>query len=138
MNIKSQISFYYTNIQANKPNFINTNNSYDRYCVYNALEKYAKNCDDIWFNKSYKKHPYYATETICKKCKCIVKEYDVENYESYCGGYTYYWCNNCNMCKPISKVWCKNDFMYNAKQPYKINIYYTKPNFKTRKFTKNI
>jgi hypothetical protein len=66
----------------NKPNFIEVKNSYERYCVYMALEQYATDWQTVWFNKSYKKEAKYATHNICKYCFRKKKHYhNVEEWE---------------------------------------------------------
>lgn len=128
---ETKINTYLVEMIANKPSYIETTNSYERFCVYSALEKYANCCGPVWCNKSYNKCSLYANKTICKRCMGSVKEYDVEEYETYCGGYTYYLCNKCN--RKVD-VWYEDDFMYILRYPYRINIYYDKPTCKVRCF----
>jgi len=124
----TKIHQYYVHIVMNKPNFIEVKNSYERYCVYMALEQYATDWQTVWFNKSYKKEAKYATHNICKYCFRKKKHYhNVEEWEhedmerDFC--YYYYKCNNCN--DIYAEVWEKGDFMFLEKIPYKINIYYS-------------
>jgi hypothetical protein len=116
MNIETKIYKYYCNIVINKPNYIEVKNSYERYCVYKALEKYASNWQSIWFNKSYKKEIKYALNDTCKYCfkkknnaeKITIWEED--DYETYCGGKSHYKCNTCG--DIYAKIWGKNDVMF--------------------------
>ena len=68
MDTNEKIDLYYNNIVINKPNYIEVKNSYERCCVYEALQKYASNCESVWFNKSYKKKIRYAQKNTCKYC----------------------------------------------------------------------
>lgn len=128
---ETKINTYLVEIIANKPSYIETANSYERFCVYSALEKYAQHYNPVWCNKSYNKRSLRATKTICKRCMGSVEEYDVDLYES-CSGYTYYVCDACDR---RVHVWRENDFMYVLRYPYKINIYYDKPTCKVRCFS---
>ena len=68
MNTDKKINQYYVDIVMNKPNYIEVANSYQRYCIYEALHKYASNWQSVWFNKSYKKEIRYALKDTCKYC----------------------------------------------------------------------
>lgn len=139
MNVDKLIDKYYVEIVMNKPSCIEIKNSYERYCVYKALNKYALNWNDLWFNKSYKKKIKYASEDTCKYCfkhknnSKNITEWETNQYENYCGGNVYYKCNTCN--NNHAKIWKKNDKMFTEKQPYKINIFYTPQ--KNMRFFKN-
>ncbi len=124
------INNYYVNIVMNKPNHIEINNSYESYCVYSALEKYASEWQTIWFNKSYIKKMIYAKKNTCKYC--FRKNSNAENiveweecdYESYFGGDFHY---KCETCKNIyADIWKEGEKMFVCKIPNKINIYYEK------------
>ena len=68
MNTNTKINQYYVDIVMNKPDYIEVNNSYERYCLYTALEKYSSNWQSVWFNKSYRKQIRYALKDTCKYC----------------------------------------------------------------------
>lgn len=136
MNDENIIQNHYVNIVMNKPEFIQVNNSYERYCVYKALERYAFNWQSIWFNKSYKKEPKYAEKNTCKYCfrrkrnSINIEEWEHEDVEGdFC--YDYYKCNTCQ--NIYASVWREDDFMFIERKVYKINIYY-KPMKKMRSF----
>lgn len=138
------INKYYADIVMRNPSYLEVGNTYERYCVYRALEKYAENWNSIWFNKSYKKEPKYASENICKYCyrknrKQNIVEHEVEDVEDRTSQ-EYFWCKNCcDMYKTRyhGEIWEEGDFMYLRKVAYRINIYYTQPKIKTRSFLHN-
>lgn len=146
MNTNTKINQYYADIVMNKPDYIEVNNSYDRYCLYIALEKYASNWQSVWFNKSYKKQIRYALKDTCKYCfrkkhqSTFYSDYininaenisEWEEGDDYYGDESYY--HKCNTCGNLyAKIWKKGDAMFTEKIPYKINIFYTpKKNMRT-------
>ena len=149
METERKIYQYYVDILMNKPDYIIVNNSYERYCVYSALEKYALNWQSVWFNKSYKKTIRYSQENTCKYCfgkknkassllKYVkINEKNITEWEEgddYYGDETYnYKCNTCN--NSYATIWRKDDPMFMEKIPYKINIFYT-PKKNMRSFEK--
>lgn len=128
---------YYVDIVMNKPNFIKVQNSFERFCLYTALEQYARDFNTVWFNKSYKKEPVYADTDLCKYCfrknrSCKIEEWEKDDWESYFGGEFHYHCKTCN--NFYADVWVKGDFMFIKKTPCKINIYYEQPSMKLKCF----
>lgn len=131
MDTEKLISQYYVNIVMNKPDYIEVKNTYERYCVYDALQQYASNWQSVWFNKSYKKENRYAKKDTCKYCFRKKKNYENitewEKGDDYYGDETYYYkCNTC--CNSWSSrwtpIWKKGDIMFVEKIPYRINIFY--------------
>lgn len=125
---EERIEEYYHKI-IEKPKSIEVKNSYDRYCVYEALEKYSLNFGAVSHNKSYKKEQKYAKENTCKYChrkKKIATNIEEWKHEDSEGDWCFYYhkCHTCN--DKYANVWRKEDFMYEEKIPYKINIYYEK------------
>jgi hypothetical protein len=136
MDTEKIIKKHYTNIVMNKPDYIEVKNTYERYCVYEALQQYASNWQSIWFNKSYKKENRYAKKDTCKYC--FRKKQNYENIiewqegDDYYGDETYH--NKCNTCGDMyASIWSKGDVMFVEKIPYKINIFYS-PKKKMRCF----
>jgi hypothetical protein len=124
---KVKVQQYYNDIRMNKPDYINVNTSYDRYCVYEALQQYAVDFQSVWFNKLYKKEIKYAKKDICKNCFRKKKnyenvvEYEIEDSEDYTSTYYFY----CNTCNGEVSVWEEGQRMFVEKIPYRINIYYS-------------
>jgi hypothetical protein len=128
MNTEKIVEQYYNDIVTNKPNCIEVNNSYERYCVYEALQKYALNWHSVWFNKSYKKEIRYSQKNTCKYC--FRKKNNPENIteweegDDYYGDESYHYkCNTCG--DKYANIWREGDEMFIEKIPYKINIYYS-------------
>lgn len=128
MDTKNIIRQYYVNIVMNKPNYIQVKNSYERYCVYTALQQYAYDWQSVWFNKSYKKEIRYAKKDTCKYCfrkkKKCENITECEEGDDYYGDESYHY--KCNTCGDIyASIWRKGDVMFIEKIPYKINIFYS-------------
>lgn len=127
MDTKNLITQYFVNIVMNKPNYIEVKNSYERYCVYMALQQYAYNWQSVWFNKSYKKEMRYAEKDTCKYC--FRKKQNYENITEWEEGDDYYadesYHYKCNTCvNRYASIWSKGDAMFLEKIPNKINIFY--------------
>jgi hypothetical protein len=131
-NTNANIQKYYDTIVNDTPSFIDVKNSYERYCLYAALEKYANDIKTIYFNKSRKKEKRYASIDTCKYCFKIKHDTNVIEWDTYYGDDFGFHCKECN--NKYAKVWEKGDEMFTEKKIYKINIYYEKPNIKTRCF----
>jgi hypothetical protein len=136
MNTEKTIKQYYNNIITNKSNYIEVKNSYERYCVYEALQQYAINCQSVWFNKSYNKEIKYAQKDTCKFCfrkkKDSTNITEWEEGDDYYGDEVYHYkCNTCG--DKYANIWKKGEFMFMNKIPYKINIFYS-PKKKMRYF----
>ncbi len=138
MDTEIMIKKHYINILMNKPDFIEVKNSYERYCVYSALEEYSSKWQSVWFNKSYKKEIRYAQKHTCKFC--FKKKQNYENVNEWDEGDDYYGdvvgCYyNCNTCGGNRvAVWKEGHKMFMEKIPYKINIFYRRPKKNMRCF----
>ena len=139
MNTDKKINQYYADIVMNKPNYIEVNNSYERYCIYEALQIYASKWQSVWFNKLYKEEIRYALKDTCKYCfrkknnSENITEWEEDGWESYFGGDVHYKCNTCGDID--ATIWREGVVMFIDKIPYKINIFYT-PKKQMRSFEK--
>ena len=135
---KENIIYYYNLLTKEKPTFIETKNSFQRYCLYEALEKYGNN-STIWYQRNKLYMPIYATRHMCRIHNCKLSYYN-EKYHNYecdkCeknnrGNSTDYVSSNCE------SVAHPNDFLYNSKITVGLNIFYEKPqNIALRQFPK--
>lgn len=136
MDTEKIIEKHYINIVMNKPDYIEVKNTYERYCVYEALQQYASNWQSVWFNKSYKKENRHAKKDTCKFC--FRKKQNCENITECQNGDDYYgdetYNSKCNTCNNMyASIWSKGDVMFVEKIPHKINIFYV-PKKKMRCF----
>jgi hypothetical protein len=128
---ENKITHYYQHILNDRPNYIKTKNSYDRLCVYMAIEmilnegiiKISCNRKKIWFSP-------IATSPICQKhnkpligaCDCCSDPYCTGPYCEDCGYIDY--------CRYDVDI---GDNMYKRKIVDGLNIYYDLPNIKMKK-----
>lgn len=127
---------FYELLVNEMPTFIATKNSYERYQLYQALEKYGIEHDRIWFNRKKEYINMYATGYRCKKHKEPLSRCD--DYEGD------FWCDECahykyrlyergitdyfdNCCMYLAEP---GDFLWKSRVTVGLNIYYTKPKFK--------
>ncbi len=47
----NNVDKYFNMIVETKPTFVETKNSYERLCLYKALEKYGKEINPIYYNR---------------------------------------------------------------------------------------
>lgn len=130
--MENDINKYIELITKDKPSFVKTKNSYERLCLYKALEKYGKEKEQIWFNRKKEYIDTFCNSFMCKKHKCKLSRYD--DYEGE------YWCEKCADHKyflyKIELMPCcvdvgyKGDLLYKSKVTVGLNIYYTNPNLK--------
>lgn len=106
-------------IDEHPTNFI-TENSYVRYCLYEALDMYALQYGKVWVQRIKKKKDLYAEYPMCKKHKCRLT--------GGCDCCSDPWCcgPNCDMCfsNPCNYAVDEGDFLYNAKVTVSLQIYY--------------
>lgn len=131
--MEKNINKYFDLINKDKPSFIETKNSYERLCLYKALEKYGKEKEQIWFNRKKEYVKIFSKKYMCKRHKCKLSRCD--EYEGD------YWCDECyhedyilyeegklrfpsNNCKELLEP---GDFLYKSKVVVGLNIYYTNP-----------
>lgn len=128
----------YFNLIKNKPSFIATKNTYERLCLYKALEKYGKEESKIWYNRRKENVDILCDGFVCKRHKCKLSKCD--DYEGD------YWCEKCHNYKHfLYRIGKKDiedvdmncidlgeagDFLYRSKVVVGLNIYYTNPNLK--------
>lgn len=138
--MEDKIIKYFNLIVEKKPSFIETPNSYERLCLYKALEKYGEEKEQIWFNRKKEYIDIFCTGYMCKRHKCKLSRCD--DYEGD------FWCDECynekrflyrigrldfdcvdSECIDLGE---KGDFLYKSKVTIGLNIYYTKPNLKVK------
>lgn len=136
--MENNINKYINLITKYKPPFVKTINSYERLCLYKALEKYGKEKEQIWFNRKKEYVDIFCSGFMCKNHKC--KLFRCDDYEGV------YWCEKCYDDKYfLYKVGkrdiesvdmdCidlgeKGDFLYRSKVIVGLNMYYVNPNKK--------
>jgi hypothetical protein len=136
--MENDINKYIGLIIKDKPSFIKTKNSYERLCIYKALEKYGKEKQQIWFNRKKEYTNVFCSGFMCKRHKCELSRCD--DYEGD------YWCEKCYDDKyfwyKVGKrdiesvdmncidIGEKGDFLYKSKVTVGLNIYYVNPNLK--------
>jgi hypothetical protein len=144
--MEDNINKYFNLIVEDKPSFIKTKNSYERSCLYKALEKYGKEKEQIWFNRKKEYIDVFCSGFMCKRHKCELSRCD--DYEGD------YWCDECYNWKHFLYILgkrdiesvsadCmdlgeKGDFLYKSKVTIGLNIYYINPNLNKIKSTLEI
>ena len=144
--MEDNINKYLDFIIKDKPSFVETKNSYERCCLYKALEKYGKEIEQIWYNRKKKYIDIFCNGFMCKRHKCELSKCD--DYEGD------YWCDKCYDWKDflyrrgkidIESVSAdcmdlgeKGDFLYKSKLTIGLNIYYINPNLRKIKSTLEI
>lgn len=111
-----------------KPTMIKTHNTYDRSCVYEALERYP---GKIWCQRYKVLKKEIAEYPQCKKhrrslsggCDCCCDPFCCGPYCDMCGNYEY--------CRHAADV---GDELYPYKATVGLNIFYEKPRFKCKEF----
>jgi hypothetical protein len=140
--MESKINEYFDFIVEQKPHFIPTKNKYERLCVYKALEKYTQEKEQIWCNRKKEYIDIFCKGFLCKRHKCELSRCD--DYEGN------FWCDKCynhkyflyrigkldieDVSEDCVDVGEKGDFLYKSKVTVGLNIYYTQPNLKIKKF----
>ena len=139
--MEKKINTYFDLIKKNKPIFIPTKNSYDRLCLYKALEKYKREKNQIWYNRKKKYIDVFCNGYMCKLHKCELSRCDEFEGDFWCDECYYYkkflydrgkrdWFDS--VCIELGE---KGDFLYKTKATIGLNIYYKKPIVKCIKDT---
>jgi len=132
---KIMIDRYYNLLVNKKPKFIKTNSSYERFFLYEALDKYSKNNNEIWSQR--KKEYIKSSSSFCKEHKCKLKTIDCNNgIDEF-----FYECKKCEYSiDPLNTdaFLSPEEHCYKVKRVIGLNIFYENPNIpKIKHFTKN-
>ena len=122
--MENDINKYIELIIKDKPSFIKTINSYERLCLYKALEKYGKEKEQIWFNRKKEYIDIFCKGYMCKRHRCKLSVCD-----DYNGDYR---CDKCGEWEELYGYQLLNegDFLCKSKVTVGLNIYYVNPNLK--------
>uniref|UniRef100_A0A6C0EC18 Uncharacterized protein n=1 Tax=viral metagenome TaxID=1070528 RepID=A0A6C0EC18_9ZZZZ len=138
MSKDNNINKYY-DMLCQKVKFIPTTNTYERYCVYSAIEKYSKTQGDIWTQRKNDWIEQTAKYNMCKKHMCPLAYND-----EYEGDYGCEECGNCytngNFCRfygdQCEYLVYKDDVLWKTKTTVGLNIFYEDPKIKVRYWPK--
>lgn len=122
--MEKKVDLFMEKIRIERPNFIATNNSFERKCVYTALENINRTDDiKILCNRKKEWKEIYAHDNICKKHnKKLSGSCDLCDDPWCCGPY-------CEDCESQYVDYCahgvnEGDYLYKSRICVGINLYY--------------